>query len=162
MITIWCDTQNLSTTQFQHFNEDLVIPQDFVFVMFSLHAVPIFTMYYLLFSGFVRIIYQNLGCPDWLNLVFEDWYFWCEIVSKIVPIFLWLAVIFCDTWWHHGRKGRWPKSDLFYHFMSLFITANHMISLKKLGFDSRRLHQTSLKLRLVNHAEASSGKPRII
>ena len=59
-------------------------------------------------------------------------------MSKIVPIFLWLAVIFCDTLWHHGRKGRWAKSVLFYHFMSIFITDNHMISLRKLGFDSRR------------------------
>ena len=101
-------------------------------------------MYYLLLSGYLRTIYKNRGYPEWLMLVFEDRYYWCQIVSKIVPIFLWLSVISNDIWWHQGRKGRWPKSDLFYHFMSIFITANHMISLRKIGFDSRRLHQKKL------------------
>ena len=99
-----------------------------------------FTMYYLILSGYFRAIDQNREYSEWSTLIFENWYYWCEIVSKIVPIFLWLAVIFCDMLWHHGRKGRWPKSVLFYHFMSIFITANHLISFEKLGFDSRRLH----------------------
>ena len=72
------------------------------------------------------------------NFLLEDWYYWCEIVPKIVPIFLWLSVILNDTWWHHGRKGKWRKSVLFYHFISSFITYNNWKSLQLLGFDSRR------------------------